>query len=71
MPISSIEVTLYTCERCEHRWCPRDPLAEAPEIPKVCPKCKSPYWNTPRRETKAEIEAKAAAKKKASKKRPK
>jgi hypothetical protein len=29
------------------------------------------YWNTPRRETKAEIEAKAAAKKKAGKKRTK
>jgi predicted Zn-ribbon and HTH transcriptional regulator len=40
------KVWVYQCERCGHEWQPRDP--KAPE-PKVCPKCKSPYWNTPRR----------------------
>jgi hypothetical protein len=66
MAISTIEVTLYTCERCGYEWIPRDALS-ATEPPKVCPnpKCKSPYWNTPRRETKP------ASKKKAGKKRTK
>ena len=33
----------YRCERCNHIWVPRDE-----EIPRVCPKCKSPYWDIPR-----------------------
>lgn len=36
----------YECERCDHKWVPRRPK----ETPRVCPKCKSPYWNRPRRE---------------------
>ena len=35
----------YRCDRCEHEWLPR----EKGQHPKVCPKCKSPYWDTPRR----------------------
>jgi Zn finger protein HypA/HybF involved in hydrogenase expression len=31
------------CQRCEHTWHPR-----TENIPEVCPKCKSPYWNKPR-----------------------
>ena len=44
------KVTLdgYQCERCAHRWVPRDDDIE----PKVCPKCKSPYWNVPRKKDK-------------------
>ena len=34
----------YRCERCEHEWIPRNE-----ETPRICPKCKSPYWDTPRR----------------------
>jgi predicted Zn-ribbon and HTH transcriptional regulator len=34
----------YRCERCDHEWVPRDKDQE----PKVCPKCKSAYWDTPR-----------------------
>ncbi len=34
----------YHCGRCDHEWIPRDPNIE----PKVCPKCKSPYWNKPK-----------------------
>jgi len=34
----------FQCERCGHTWAPREH-----EKPKVCPKCKSPYWNTPRK----------------------
>lgn len=42
-----VPITLlgYRCERCAHAWVPR----ESTSSPKVCPKCKSPYWNTPRK----------------------
>ena len=36
----------YKCERCGHTWIPRSKIEEAPTI---CPKCKSPYWDKPRR----------------------
>ena len=35
----------FRCERCGHEWIPRN----KGELPSVCPKCKSPYWNRPRR----------------------
>jgi Zn finger protein HypA/HybF involved in hydrogenase expression len=49
--MAKIKVTLYkfVCERCEHEWIPREAEVE----PRVCPKCKSPYWNTPRRAVKS------------------
>ncbi len=34
------------CKRCQHSWYPR-----SGNIPKICPKCKSPYWNTEKRPT--------------------
>jgi len=40
-----ITVMGYRCERCSHEWIPRDIEQE----PSVCPKCKSPYWNRPRK----------------------
>ncbi len=40
-----ITVMGYRCERCEHEWIPKDYDNE----PAVCPKCKSPYWNRPRK----------------------
>ena len=41
-----ITVMGYKCDRCTHEWVPRDTGQE----PKVCPKCKSPYWNRPRKQ---------------------
>lgn len=41
-----ITVMGYRCERCGYEWLPRDTNQE----PKVCPKCKSPYWNTPKKQ---------------------
>jgi len=35
----------FQCERCKHKWIPRS----KDEIPTICPKCKSPYWNKPRK----------------------
>ena len=35
----------YRCARCEHEWVPKV------QEPRVCPKCKSAYWNRPRKST--------------------
>lgn len=40
-----ITIMGYQCERCAHEWIPR---SNGGIEPKVCPKCKSPYWNQPR-----------------------
>lgn len=40
-----ITVMGFRCDRCEHEWIPRD----SENDPRVCPKCKSPNWNTPRK----------------------
>ena len=46
------EITLlgYICERCNHKWFPR---ANSEHKPFVCPLCKSPYWNIPRKNKKS------------------
>jgi len=41
--MGKITIEAYKCERCGHIWPPR-----GQEEPRVCPKCKSPYWNKPR-----------------------
>jgi len=43
--MSMIQVWGWSCLRCFHQWMPRDKS----RAPKVCPKCKSPYWNRPRK----------------------
>jgi predicted Zn-ribbon and HTH transcriptional regulator len=35
----------FQCERCGHKWAPREE-----ERPRVCPKCKSAYWDTARKQ---------------------
>lgn len=40
-----LKVKGYKCERCSHKWIPRN----KEEDPIICPKCKSPYWNKPRK----------------------
>ena len=47
MPRIQKTVTFYVCERCGHEWFPRIDAE-----PRVCPKCKSPYWDRPRQERK-------------------
>lgn len=48
--MSEINITItkkgYKCERCGHEWAPR--ANEPDKLPVCCPKCCSPYWNTPR-----------------------
>ena len=43
--MARIIVEGYMCERCAYAWVPR---RQTTTEPKVCPKCKSPYWNKPR-----------------------
>jgi DNA-directed RNA polymerase subunit RPC12/RpoP len=44
-----ITVMGYRCERCNHEWIPKNVENE----PSVCPKCKSPYWNRPKKNAPA------------------
>jgi DNA-directed RNA polymerase subunit RPC12/RpoP len=41
-----ITIMGYRCERCGHEWVPR---GEHTEDPRVCPKCRSPWWNKPKK----------------------
>lgn len=43
--MAKIQLDGYKCERCDHEWVPRDKT----EKPTICPKCKSPYWDKPRK----------------------
>ncbi len=49
MPKVKITLEGFKCERCGHEWVPRNTKEE----PAVCPKCKSPYWNKPRRKKRS------------------
>jgi predicted Zn-ribbon and HTH transcriptional regulator len=44
--MSRVPITVmgYRCERCGHEWIPR-----GDEEPRVCPGCRSPWWNKPRK----------------------
>ena len=40
----------YLCERCGYRWAARNGTGvRDKKDPRVCAKCKSPYWNKPRK----------------------
>ncbi len=34
----------HKCYRCGHEWRP----IHSEDVPRVCPKCKSPYWDRPK-----------------------
>ena len=48
MEIIKVGVTKIVCSRCKHIWEPRKPMHEI----RICPKCKSPYFDTPKKEKK-------------------
>ncbi len=52
--MAKVQLSGYRCERCGHEWLPRkqEEGKQQPD-PRVCPKCKSPYWNTPRKNPSA------------------
>ena len=39
-----LKVAGWKCDRCDHEWQQRN----KEQLPTVCPKCKSAYWNKPR-----------------------
>jgi Zn finger protein HypA/HybF involved in hydrogenase expression len=41
-----IKIEKLKCERCNYIWTPRK------EEVRICPHCKSPYWDVPRKEKK-------------------
>jgi len=43
--MKTINAIGYICERCTYSWTPRKQNVK----PRTCPKCKSPYWETPRK----------------------
>jgi DNA-directed RNA polymerase subunit RPC12/RpoP len=43
--MSKVRIWGFQCSRCGHKWLPRDGVDQ----PQVCPSCKSPYWDRPRR----------------------
>jgi len=43
----SMKLEILHCMRCPHAWATKDKSNV-----KVCPRCKSPYWNTPRKPIK-------------------
>lgn len=49
MAVFEKTVVAYRCERCGHEWIPRKQPESEADYPTVCPKCKSPYWNKPRK----------------------
>lgn len=46
-----VTVPAHRC-RCGHRWIARDALEANPEKPRLCPRCKSAFWDRPRRWTR-------------------
>jgi len=45
--MAKIKITMdgYKCDRCGHEWVKR-----GEEEPTVCPKCKTPYYNRPKKQ---------------------
>lgn len=48
--VQRVEIKVWECgcERCGHEWETR-----TDKLPGTCPRCKSPHWNKPKRETKS------------------
>lgn len=43
--MARIKLDGFKCERCDYEWKPR----QLEPKPIVCPECKSPYWNKPKK----------------------
>jgi len=53
--MGSFQLKAFRCDRCKHEWVPRLKIKEKPSM---CPKCKSTYWDKPRRIDIAKQQAK-------------
>ena len=49
-------VNAFRCLRCGHEWIPRANMNEltgtVKDKPRLCPKCKSAYWDRPKKNKK-------------------
>lgn len=41
---ATVTVVKHKCVRCDHEW-----QSRVDRLPKCCPKCKSYYWQVPRK----------------------
>ena len=41
-------IEAFKCDRCQYVWSPKQKEIK----PLTCPKCRSPFWDTPRRRDK-------------------
>jgi DNA-directed RNA polymerase subunit RPC12/RpoP len=48
MVLPTVKRDIFKCTRCGHEWLPR-----SVEKPERCAKCKSPYWDKPRKDTES------------------
>ena len=46
--MGEIKLDGFLCDRCDHTWASR---RNSEQKPTVCPRCKSPYWNIPRKQS--------------------
>jgi uncharacterized OB-fold protein len=67
MLLEEIQIPEFRCRRCGHKWFPNRRV-----MPRVCPRCKSPYWNIPKKRKKQPTATKKARtnKKQATEKKP-
>ena len=52
MGVPIVDIRGFECNRCWYRWAPRTVPRdgeEPTEMPLRCPKCKTSYWNRPRK----------------------
>lgn len=46
-------INAFRCQRCGHEWIPRVSMEElegkVKKEPIICPRCKTPYWKTKRK----------------------
>ncbi len=47
--MAQVKIYQCICMRCAYRWFPRSERA-----PVMCPKCRSAYWNIPRKAKQSE-----------------
>jgi hypothetical protein len=47
-----VEIPKLKCKRCPHEWIPRT------DDVRTCPKCRSPYWDKPRKGEQPQAETK-------------
>ena len=51
-----IDVNAFLCLRCGHKWIPRVSMeeleGEIKEKPRICPNCKSAYWDLEKKKKK-------------------